>query len=652
MARRVWSTRSRVVSGLGWVLLAIPVIALTWWLLGKGDNGAGIANVLALPASIVGGVAGVLALVGGQRTKPRADDPGILADRLRRLLVAVITAEERTLARLLGDTGKPQPADVGFTQPDELFWRTDGGADSGSLDTIAEYYRGLRSGRLLVQGEGGAGKTVLVLRLLLDLAQEAHRANGLIRVPVRLSLPSLPESGDSPPGVLRERLDSWAAEQIASTYGIERAVVRELLARGLLLLVLDGLDEMDPDQPVRAREVLAALNISSGPDQWPVVLTCRTEHYKRLVGQGDVLEDATVVTLQPLGVEQVISWLAHRFPARAEPDGLARRWQPVAEAMRSDPAGELARCLSSPLRLYLAVSAYRRPGSQPAELVDLTDLDTHLFELLVPAVTEHQTRPDGGHYPPADVERWLGALADHLAFLGSRGMSSVDFWLSGLWLAKDNPTRPARGAALWARLLIALAPLPLVVCLLWWVVRFWNEWLSLLNAILWLCVALSFIVAFRFVYRVVRRLLLVVFGGTRQRLRAGIPWGPVSVYLFAGYSALVGLSRDDIVEGTQDRSTAGVVFAVALLAPFGAVLLRGAYLPLRTWLRFALTTRAFARRGLLPREVVPFLDWAYAAGLLRYSGDAIQFRHRDLQAYFTSPSALTSPTPRPATGRS
>jgi hypothetical protein len=46
-----------------------------------------------------------------------------------------------------------------------------------------------------------------------------------------------------------------------------------------------------------------------------------------------------------------------------------------------------------------------------------------------------------------------------------------------------------------------------------------------------------------------------------------------------------------------------------------------------------LTVWASRRRDELPRRLTGFVDWAYGAGLLRLSGTAIQFRHRDLQTH-------------------
>jgi hypothetical protein len=59
-------------------------------------------------------------------------------------------------------------------------------------------------------------------------------------------------------------------------------------------------------------------------------------------------------------------------------------------------------------------------------------------------------------------------------------------------------------------------------------------------------------------------------------------------------------------------------------------------LALSPWPRYAVAVRELARAGLLPRRPARFLDWAYTAGLVRMSGIAVQFRHRDLQDHLTT----------------
>lgn len=362
---------------------------MTLWLLARTNlaDGPDVANVLALPVGMLGLGVSVWAL----RPRPRYDDPAVLHASATRLLGAVTSAETRTLARLLGDIGDPRPADLAFLQPRFRPWRVDGGAESGSLAAIAAYYRSLDRGRLVVIGEPGSGKTVAALRLLLDLAVEA---SGRFRVPVRLTLVSYDAEQIS-----RATLDAWIATWLTRTYSVKAEAATRLVADGWILPVLDGLDEMPAR---RAEQIVRVLNEPMGPTNAPVVLTCRTADYSA------ALQDATVIELEPLTVDQIAAWLAHRFPGTVE-----SRWAPVIATMRKHPGGRLAKALASPLRLYLAVTVYADAASAPRELIGLKpdQLERHLTEGLVGALLAHSPLPWGARGNEAAVTRWLCTVA-------------------------------------------------------------------------------------------------------------------------------------------------------------------------------------------------------------------------------------------------
>lgn len=705
MRGRIWSARSALGVGVGITALLVGLAASTVWLLDRtdGDDGAGIANVLALPVAVLFGLP---SLVWGWRARPRADDPAVLAREARKLLDVVTTDETRTLAKLLGDTGYARPADIGFTQPKaaQVTWRGDGGATTGSLSTIADYYDTLDLGRLVVLGAPGAGKTVLVLQLLRDLAIRAQRAlepgsRTKVRIPVRLSLPSfVVPSTVVDPARIRTAFDDWMVTQL-TTRGVRKATAHALLAHGWILPVLDGLDEMDPDDSnaPRARRTLAALNDPVGPTPRPVVLTCRTQRYDQLArNTGTALQDATAVTLQPLDAEQVIAWLAYRFPDPTQPDGLQRRWRRVATILRRHPRGRLATCLITPLHLYLATAIYRGSDTKPGQLceMDADELEQFLFDQLVPALTSHHPRDKHTHYRPDDVRRWLNTLADHLAVMAQRGRSSVELYPLELWRTNKHAQHTRHGTAV-----LSAGVIMLVAAL------FFNE--SLLTAALvaipigWsayhkdvpstlsayskvfpgtargaagaahrleridlrvLAIAVPVHATLFFIYSGLTSLaeklwLGAVFGGLHLLILAVVSTPQHAVerpsrtlrqpvlhdftkYGFFFFFMYVNARTLFHLEGTPSLEALSPKSLLQGLPYYGVLMLIVLNADGKSQ-HFVSALRPSHSKHL-PRRLGRFLDWAYHAGLLRMSGTAIQFRHQDLQTHFTTPR--TRPT--------
>ena len=174
---------------------------------------------------------------------------------------------------------------------------------------LADVLAKVPTGRLVVLGPPGAGKTMLMVGLALDLLHPDRRGSGK-PVPVLVTLASWdPASQD---------LHGWLAAMLITDYPDLAAApppgsaggnrFEALLEAGLILPILDGLDEI----PESARSVaITRINKELKPGE-PVVVTCRTEQYRIAVnpqvGQGAALR-AAAVQLCTLKFDEVASYL-------------------------------------------------------------------------------------------------------------------------------------------------------------------------------------------------------------------------------------------------------------------------------------------------------------------------------------------------------
>lgn len=276
--------------------------------------------------------------------------------------------------------------------------------------------------RLVVLGEPGSGKTMLLVRLLLGVMDRRTAGDP---VPVVFPLASWDP--------VRQDLDAWMEARLATDYpglaepaptrhGAHTTRARALLDQRLVLPLLDGLDEL----PERLRGVaLDAVNHTLPPGH-PLVLTSRLAEYRAALapatGVPVRLTAAAGIVLRPLDEEEAGAYLYR--DAGGEGTASAARWAPVLA--RLGTASPVGLALRTPLMLFLARTVYNpRPGEDmgalpdPAELCDTERfadegaLRRHLFDAFVPAAyRRHPGRPC--RWSAQEAERALAFLARHL----------------------------------------------------------------------------------------------------------------------------------------------------------------------------------------------------------------------------------------------
>ncbi|MCX4399940.1 NACHT domain-containing protein (plasmid) [Streptomyces sp. NBC_00053] len=283
----------------------------------------------------------------------------------------------------------------------------------GMVADVAHHFLALPRQRLVVLGEPGSGKSVLAARLLLDLLDDRQSAQP---VPVLLPVRTWDPSG--------EHLDDWIVRELAALYyGRNERVPRQLLLAGVLLPILDGLDEIsEANQP----QALGAIDRATGGRR-PVVVTSRIAPYQRMVDESGFLVAAAVTEIAPLSIDDIVSCLEQSAPVGDT------SWDPVVHDLRAHPTSPLAGALSTPFMVYLCQTAYGNRQA-PATLIDRVqhmgsrqDVERHLVKALVPA--RYTNHPAPAHaqprraYSTEQAERWLGYLAQNLQRSGTRDLA-------------------------------------------------------------------------------------------------------------------------------------------------------------------------------------------------------------------------------------
>lgn len=438
--------RRRVWWAVGWCGGAIVAASAVYAVVHIARGGLGssdTASLLGLPLGAAALLVSVLAL----RRYPESNTVDLARGWAADLATHVQESEGRVYNQLIG--GDTKPINLAFAlQPGHGRTATAPFAGRllpipdpppalllpsshpvGVLD-VAAYWRQVRPQRLVVTGMAGAGKTVFALALILALLKDRTEGDPVpIRIPVALW-----DTTGTP-------FETFVMRRLMAAYGFGRTQAAALVQQGLVLPVLDGLDETDPTLPdgtpapdaPRARAAMEQLDshrLHGNPG--PVVLTCRTAHLDALAARS-ALRDAARVTIAPVPPADAAAYLTARATDPA-------RWRPLTDHVIAHPTGALARLLSTPWRLCLTATVYHE-GGNPGELTDYSTeqaLDGHLLARFIPAATRLHPHPCA--YGPEQVHRWLNHLTGALtptaeATTGTSGPTSArtDLVLHDLW---------------------------------------------------------------------------------------------------------------------------------------------------------------------------------------------------------------------------
>lgn len=243
----------------------------------------------------------------------------------------------------------------------------------------------LGTGRtLLILGEPGAGKTTTLLQLTQDLIDRAERdAEQLI--PVVLNLSSW--AGN-------QKIADWVVEELNKKYQVPRKIGQPWVEQQQVLLLLDGLDEVQAEYREACVEALNAFQQQYSSE---MVVCSRIKDYEALSNR---LNFQSAIYLRSLTSAQISYYL----------DSLNTDLSGLKQLLLEDASlRELAR---SPLMLNIMVLAYQGVAAEDvSEVLVVEERRRQLFNAYIERML--QQRP-GEHYSETEAIGWLSWLAKQL----------------------------------------------------------------------------------------------------------------------------------------------------------------------------------------------------------------------------------------------
>lgn len=619
---------------------ALGVVSLLTQFIGGGsrtfDHLLGWATIASVPAALV---AFFVAAREKATNSSSAAEPDLdLAEQ--RLGLMLENEADAGHSPMLDPAGMGHLVNLRFDKVASPF-RDYGGLAAGDLACIAEYFKSLSLGRLVVLGKPGSGKTALALGLHAQLLKSRGQDGSG-------PLPVLVNAASYDPG---NTWANWLAGHLAQRYALPGRVAAQLILGGRILPIIDGVGELER---VRAAALFTELNAfireqepSHSGERTSLVVTCREAQYQDLA---EPLDEATHIELRPLVGEDVKSYLRER--GIESPDGLAS-------------------ALSSPLLLSLAGSVYGAGtrSSQPiGDLLRLPDEKAVERQLLAAFVVNAGWRISRGrNWLPAQAERWLAVIGSQMRALSTERYTwrqvayAMPAWLLGLLSGTATGfglavtfaalglthqvfgNRVPRGTAIGS--LAALSIVPAIVAgllvagvssgrLFSWLVSLMAD-ADRVGARV--SAAVTAAASLRNWPAASRRELQSQLIGRRQGTgsRALSPRADISR---ARTGALIGAA---VAGGTLGILAVASALAGAYVPQNGTIVFvcycMAVIVMCAPWGCFQIARAWFSVTNALPYRLLGFLDSADESGVLRSTGPRFGFRNHAVRGYFTDP---------------
>jgi hypothetical protein len=265
---------------------------------------------------------------------------------------------------------------------------------------------------LLILGAPGAGKSTLLFELTRDLLDRAVQDENHL-IPVVFNLSSW--------AAQQVTLADWLIDELNKRYDIPRKLAQTWVDTGLILPLLDGLDEVAADRRAACVEAINAFLNKNG--LLPMVVCSRVADYEALTVR---LRLPSAVIIQALSRQYVQSYV----------DQAGMSLAGLHTILQDDET--LWELLNTPLMLSVAAIAYK--GRLADEIHSFSTVEEHRTQLFAAYTDEmFKRRAKAAPYSREQTERWLAWLARTM-----KAQNQSNFYLEWMqldWLPEQRQQR-------------------------------------------------------------------------------------------------------------------------------------------------------------------------------------------------------------------